>query len=467
MQKVIISFFLLLSLSASANVTLPAVIGSNMVLQRQTQAALWGHATANARVTVTTSWNKKQYTVKAGADGAWKVKVQTPEAGGPYNITISDGKPVTLHNILIGEVWFCSGQSNMEMPVKGFKNQPVLHAADILMNADNSQLRLFNVRKKISRVPLSDCDASWQVSDAASAADFSAVGYQFAQMLQQKLKIPVGIIEATWGGTVIEAWMDKESLQPFTNEIKIPDAADTLKLKPNDATNLYNGMVAPVVGYTINGALWYQGESNRGRAAQYQKLMSAMVKSWRAAWDCGEWGFYYVQIAPFVYRGDKGETFLLREAQLKALDEIPHSGMAVTMDVGDEHNIHPTDKTIVAKRLLYCALANTYGYKNIPWATPVYKSMKVATDTVQLFFNNAPNGLTSFVYNKPLSDFEVAGADKVYHPATAWITGYGIAVKSEEVKQPVAVRYGYKDWMVGTLFSNEGLPVSSFRTDDW
>jgi len=467
MQKLIISFFLLLSLGASATVKLPAVIASNMVLQQRSQAALWGTAAANARVTVTTSWNKKLYTVKAGADGAWKVKVQTPAAGGPYDITISDGKPLTLHNILIGEVWFCSGQSNMEMPVKGFKNQTILHAADILMDADNSQIRLFNVPKKISRVPLSDCNTTWQVSDAASAADFSAVGYQFAQMLQQKLKVPVGIIEATWGGTVIEAWMHAQALQPFTNEIKIPAVTDTLKLSPNDPTNLYNGMVSPVMGYTINGALWYQGESNRGRATQYRQLMGAMVKSWRTAWDCGEWGFYYVQIAPFVYKGDKGETFLLREAQLKALDDIPNSGMAVSMDVGDETNIHPADKTIIAKRLLYNALAKTYGYKNIPYATPVYKNMKVATDTVQLFFNNAPNGLTTFSFNKPLSDFEVAGADKVYHPATAWITGYGIAVKSEEVKTPVAVRYAYKDWLVGTLFSNEGLPVSSFRTDEW
>ncbi len=465
MQKLIIACFLLFSLTASANIILPAVISSNMVLQQQSEAALWGTAANNAKVTVTTSWNKKQYTIKAGANGAWKIKVQTPAAGGPYQITISDGTPITLSNILIGEVWFCSGQSNMEMPVKGFKNQPVLHAADIMMEADNPQIRLFKVPKKISRTPLGTCNTSWEVSNAETAGNFSAVGYQFAKMLQEKLKVPAGIMEATWGGTVIEAWMDEQSLRPFAGEIKVPAVTDTIKLNPNDPTGLYNGMVAPLAGYTIKGALWYQGESNRLRAAQYQQLMPALVKDWRGLWDSGEWAFYYVQIAPFVYGGDKGETFLLREAQLKALPQIPNAGMAVSMDVGEEKNIHPADKTIISKRLLYNALAKTYGYKGVPYAGPELKSMQVATDTVKLMFNNAANGLTSF--GKPLANFEVAGADKVYHPATAWITLYGIAVKSEEVKAPVAVRYGFKDWMVGSLFNTEGLPASSFRTDEW
>lgn len=464
MRKLIIILFLLLSLGASAAIRLPAVIGSNMVLQRQSEAALWGKANANAKVTVLTSWNKKTYTAKADANGSWKVKVQTPAAGGPYEITISDGTPVRLENILIGEVWLCSGQSNMEMPVKGFKNQPILHSADILMEADNPQIRLFNVPRKTSRTPQFTCNASWQVSNAESAAGFSAVGYQFAKMLQEKLKVPVGIIETTWGGTVIEAWMDEQALQPFAAEIKIP-AADVQKPDRNDATALYNGMVTPLTGYGIKGMLWYQGEANRTRPAQYRKLMPAMVKSWRTTWDCGEWPFYYVQIAPFAYDNDKGEAGLLREAQLKAMQEIPNAGMAVSMDVGTENNIHPPDKTIIAKRLLYWALAKTYGYKGIPCEGPVYKSMTVSVDTVKLTFDHAANGLATF--GKPLSDFEVAGEDKVFHPAKAWITGSGIYVKSAEVKNPVAVRYAFGAWLVGTLFNTEGLPASSFRTDEW
>jgi sialate O-acetylesterase len=464
MKKLFVILLLALSLNASATVTLPAVIGSNMVLQRQSEAALWGTAAANASVTVITSWNKRHYAVKAGANGAWKVKVQTPAAGGPYEITISDGKPVKLENILIGEVWLCSGQSNMEMPVKGFKNQPVLNAADILMNADNPQIRLFRVPRNVSRVPVATCNASWEVSNAESVAEFSAVAYQFAQMLHEKLNVPIGLIETTWGGTVIEAWMDEQSLQPFAGEIKIP-AADVVKPDRNDATALYNGMVTPLVGYGIKGMLWYQGEANRNRAAQYQRLMPAMVKAWRGAWDCGEWPFYYVQIAPYTYSGDKGETCLLREAQLKALPEIPNAGMAVSMDVGEERNIHPPDKTIIAKRLLYWALAKTYGYKGVPYSGPVYKSMSVAADTVKLSFDHAANGLTTF--GKPLSNFEVAGADKVFHPANAWITSSGIFLKSDEVKNPVAARYAFGSWVVGTLYNTEGLPASSFRTDDW
>lgn len=464
MKKLVIILLLVLSLDASATINLPAVIGSNMVLQRQSEAALWGTAEANATVIVITSWNKRRYVVKSAANGAWKVKVQTLGAGGPYEITISDGKPVKLENVLIGEVWLCSGQSNMEMPVKGFKNQPVLNSADILVNADNPQIRLFRVPRNVSRVPLATCNATWELSSAESVAEFSAVGYQFAQMLHEKLHVPIGVIETTWGGTVIEAWMDEKSLQPFAGEIKIP-AADVAKPDRNDATALYNGMVTPLVGFAIKGMLWYQGEANRNRAAQYQRLMPAMVKAWRAAWDCGEWPFYYVQIAPYTYNGDKGETGLLREAQLKALPEISNAGMAVSMDVGEERNIHPPDKTIIAKRLLYWALAKTYGYKGIPYSGPVFKSMAVAADTVKLSFDHAANGLTTF--GKPLTNFEVAGADKVFHPANAWITGSGVYLKSDEVKNPVAARYAFGSWAVGTLYNTEGLPASSFRTDDW
>jgi sialate O-acetylesterase len=468
MHKLVLSLFLLFSLRASATITLPAIIGSNMVLQQQSEVALWGTAKNNAKVTVTTSWNGRRYTVNAGSDGAWKLKVQTPAAGGPYEITLSDGTPLKLTDILIGEVWVCSGQSNMEMPVKGFKNQPILNSADILMKADNPQIRLFHVPKKISRTPVPSCETAWKASDGATAASFSAVGFQFAQMLQERLKVPVGIIESTWGGTLIEAWMGEPMLQPFATEIKVPAVTDTLNMKPNDPTGLYNGMIAPIRGYGIKGALWYQGESNRLRPAQYEKLLPAMVKGWRNVWDAGDWAFYYVQIAPFTYKDDSGEAGKLREAQLRAESQMPNAGMAVSMDVGEELNIHPPDKTIISKRLLYLALARTYGYKSIPCEGPVYKSMQVSGDTAKLSFDYASNGLTTF--GKPLAPlFEVAGADKVFHPAeTAVITREGgINVRSSSVKTPAAVRYAFKAWTVGTLYNTEGLPASSFRTDDW
>jgi sialate O-acetylesterase len=468
MQRIKLFFllaFIFTYQSGFCKVVFPAIIGDNMVLQRQSMVPLWGTANKNTAISVQTSWDKKFYKANAGADGKWKVSVGTPGAGGPFTISFNDGQLATLKNILIGEVWLCSGQSNMEMPVKGFRNQPILNSNEIAANSENPNIRMFLLEKAISRTPLDTCKGSWTESNAATSRQFSAVGFQFAQMLQEKLKVPVGIIGTYWGGTPIQAWMDESSLKSFP-EMKIPVPGDTARLSPNAPTSLYNAMINPVVGFSLKGFLWYQGESNVGIYPSYERMMQSMVGEWRKLWKNDSLTFYYVQIAPYTYGADTArKSAYLRETQLKASSSIPNAGMAVAMDVGTQRGIHPPDKTTISKRLLYLALAKTYHKQGIVFSGPVYKSMKVDSSRINILFDFAENGLSSF--GKELSNFEVAGADKIFYPAIAKITNTGITVQSDKVKEPVAVRYGFKDWVVGDLYNNEGLPASSFRTDDW
>ncbi|MBN9298823.1 MAG: sialate O-acetylesterase [Filimonas sp.] len=462
-MKYSLSFLLLFITCISfANVELPAVISDNMVLQQQSQVLLWGNAKKNASMTITTSWNNKTYTIKTTAEGNFKTRVQTPVAGGPYKITFNDGEKKVLGNVLIGEVWLCSGQSNMEMPVRGFSNQPILNSNDILLDADKPGIRLFRIEKNMSKTPLTKMDSKWEEANAANVKEFSAVGYQFARMLQEKLNVPVGVIQSAYGGTDIEAWMTTTSLQPF-NDFKRP--ADTAKIGKNDPQVLFNAMINPIVGYTIKGTLWYQGENNRKNPFAYDKKMEALVSIWRKLWDAGNWPFYYVQIAPFNYADSKELVPVLQEKQFASMALIPNSGMAATIDIGSSKTIHPSDKTTVARRLLYWALANDYGKKGIAYKGPVYKTMQVNKDTVTVAFDNATFGYTAF--GKELISFEVAGADKIFYPAKANITGKGIVLLSEQVKTPVAVRYGFKDYAPGNLYNTEGLPAYPFRTDSW
>ncbi len=453
--------------SVLGKIILPPLISSNMVLQQQTKAALWGKADANAAITVTTSWNNKVYKTTADASGRWKVMVATPKASGPYDISFSDGSVITISNVLIGEVWICSGQSNMEMTFKGFgpTTQPVLNQPGAEANIPT--LRLFTVKRATGATPKETAEGSWDVSTTAVATGFSAVAYQFGKMLVDSLKVPVGMIASSWGGARIEHWMDEESLKPFP-EITIPVGIDTMKVPEKAATALFNGMIAPLLNYRIRGFLWYQGESSRDVPILYARMQPVLVADWRKHWGNKKMPFYYVQVTPYTYATDKHTMYgvLMREAQLRSLKNIPWSGMAVTTDVGSELKIHPPDKTSVALRLGYIALAKTYGKKGIAWESPAYHSIKISGDKAILSFTHAPNGLTS--KGKELTNFEIAGADKVFYPATATILpGAKVEVKSDKVASPVAVRYAFKNWVTGDLFNTEGLPASSFRTDNW
>lgn len=456
-----------------AAIKLPALFSDNMMLQQQSNAPIWGWADKNQNIKVKTSWDAKVYAVKADKDGKWKIALKTPVAGGPYTITVSDAKEVkTIKNILIGEVWLCSGQSNMEMPLKGFQGQPVANGNEIIVRSTNKNIRLITIPRAATLEPLEDFEGKWEMASPKSTANFSATAWYFGSLLQEVLNVPVGLIHVSYGGSSMEAWMNQEMLKDFTSA-KIPTTKEELKKDANRVpTTLFNGMLSPVIGYGIKGCIWYQGESNYERASEYSALTKKMVSSWRTLWAQGDFPFYYAQIAPFNYaqfhpKDNKEEynSAYLREAQLKASSEIKNSGMAVLMDVGEENNIHPMDKEKGGNRLAFQALAKTYGIEGFEFESPKYKSMDIKDGAVTVSFDNVDNGITA--YDKAVIGFELAGEDKVFYPAKAVVRRKSVVLTSDKVAKPVAVRYLFKDFIKAELFSGGGLPISSFRTDNW
>ena len=451
----------------SAKVVLPKIFASGMVMQQQTDANLWGEAKADAMVKIATSWNKKTVSVKAGNDGKWTAKIQTPAAGGPYSITFNDGEKTVIDNILVGELWICSGQSNMEMPMKGFKNQPVENAVEDILHSDDSKMRLFTVKRTSLYQPATDVVGEWKEASPEAVRNFSATAYYFGRELRRMLNVPVGLIVTSWGGSSCEAWMNRDWLKAFP-QIELPASQETIKSKNRTATVLYNGMLRPLIGVSMRGVIWYQGEENVSRSGYYADLFSRMIKGWREEWKEGDFPFYYCQIAPYDYNiigwGQYNSAFL-REQQAKAEKMNKNVGMACLMDAGLEYGIHPRKKQLAGMRLALLALDKTYGIKGITSETARYKDVEFKGDTAVITFERA--GM--WVYGKDglKSDlFEVAGEDRVFHPAKAWIERSKLYVKCDEVKKPVAVRYAFKDWADGDLFC-DGLPVSSFRTDNW
>ncbi|MEJ5258870.1 MAG: sialate O-acetylesterase [Anaerohalosphaeraceae bacterium] len=632
---------------SSADVRLPAILSDNMVLQRNTEVAVWGWADPDESITITHTWQpdvQVSQTVKAGPDGTWKIMLKTPDAGGPYTLTIQGKNKITLQNILIGEVWFCSGQSNMEWPTSRIENA----APEIQAAAKYPQIRLFQVDKATAPTPQPDCSGQWKVCSPETVSSFSAIGYLFSRILCDELKVPVGMIGTYWGGTPAEAWTSRDAIGAFPefepqvkeldqikrpvltgaqirqlqqewneqiiqkepglpgqwysesyddsswktmpvpglwnqdgldkldgivwnrytftlpadwvqkelvlelgpiddvditwlNGVKIgqtdfynihrryviqpgtaragqnllairiwdhmgggglygrpeqvriypkdePDKAVSLAgewkyklsisyndlpgymdLRPLDQnlpTVLYNAMIAPLIPYGVRGALWYQGESNCGRGEQYKRLLPAMVQDWRKKWGRGDFPFYYVQIAPYDYGNpDDTASALLREAQFHILSLLSNSGMAVTMDIGNPKDIHPTNKLDVAKRLALWALAKTYGRENLVYSGPLYREMKIEGNKIRLFFDHVGSGLMA--KGGPLTHFAIAGEDRKFVPAAAVIEGDTVVVSSPDVPKPVAVRYGFTNSAQPNLFNKEGLPASSFRTDNW
>ena len=447
-----------------AEVKLPSVFGDNMVLQRQTGAAIWGKALAGKTVKVITSWDKKSYTSGVDSEGNWKVTVKTPDAGGPYTISVSDGQPLLLKNVLIGEVWICSGQSNMQMTMRGYRNQPITGSNEAIAGSANPSIRLFTVERKASLLPMEDFTGKWLECLPENVADCSATAWFFGQLVQKALGVPVGLIISSWGGTRIEPWISESTIKEF-DFVKIPDKNQTGTLSQQTPTVLFNAMIHPMVGYAFRGALWYQGESNRNEPGNYEKLMPGLVKSWRSAWEAGDFPFYYVQIAPYDYGTTGLSSAFLREAQMKASAALPNMGMACIMDAGEKDCIHPANKKAAGERLAYLALAKTYGNSGFEFSGPVLKEMKTEGSLVYLTFEHAQNGLTTF--GKELVNFKVAGEDKRFFAAKASITNAGITLFAPSVTKPVAVRYAFDDFVTGELFNTEGLPASSFRTDNW
>lgn len=476
MKKYILALtiaFTLLSFNGFALVNLNSLFSDNMVLQQQSQVNIWGWAEKGTEISVTPSWNNKTYTGKTDKKGNWKIQVETPSAGGPYEITISDGEAVTLSNVLIGEVWLCSGQSNMEMPMKGFHGQPIEGSNKAILKSTNSNIRLVTVPRNPSTVTRKNFKGNWEEAKPETVADFSATAYYYGRLLNELLDVPVGLIDVTYGGSCVEAWTSKENTHQFQN-YEVPEPADSVKKIHNRTPSaLFNGMLYPVIGYTIKGTIWYQGETNYVNPDQYVERFSTMVKEWRTLWNQGDFPFYYVQIAPFDYsifnsKEDQKELYnsaYLREAQLKALNVIPNSQMAVTLDIGNKDNIHPAQKKPVGERLAFIALAESYGMKGLNYAPPIVKGVEIVGSTITISFDNIPTGITS--YGKEVTNIEVAGENKVFYPAQVWVRSKSIVVSSPRVKEPVAVRYGFTDYTTGQLFSNGGIPFPSFRTDDW
>lgn len=499
-NKILLLLLVLSSkLSLSAQVKLPALVSDNMVLQQNAKVNLWGWASPNEKINIQLGWSNLPVNVTADAEGNWKTTVDTPKGGETaYNITIEASNKITLKNILIGEVWLCSGQSNMFFPVgreEGTWKTGVKNYEEEVKNAVFPNIRLFTVALNASAKPLEDVTGSWRICSPESIKTFSAVAYFFGRDLYQKLNVPIGLISTSWGGTKAEAWtaqnvleedvaflpilqedaknekVYQEKLEAYylalTNE-RIASAANAPKSqlkKPKKEPNktsyvLYNAMLHPLVNYTIKGAIWYQGESNSGKAYLYRSLFPTMVKSWREEWKQGEFPFYYVQITPH-----KGQNAEIREAQLMSLKTIPNSGMVVTTDVGDAQNIHPIDKQTVGYRLALIARAKTYGENKLVYSGPIFNHMKIKKQKAQLFFDYADSGLKKT--GDTLKEFEIAGNDQVFYPAEAKIEGKTIIVTSPKVKEPAAVRFAWKAVPEPNLFNNENLPASPFRTDEW
>lgn len=474
MRKIQTTFLILFLFFAynRAEIKLPAIFADNMLMQQNTQVNIWGKAEPNKTVTIKTSWNKKAVKTVADANGDWKTTFETSVSDGkPQTISVSDGKGMTLKNVILGELWLCSGQSNMEMPMKGFKNQTVAGSTMDILNSSNPNIRLFTVKRNSTIEAQSDVAGQWQEATPESVSNFSATAYYFGRLLQQTLHVPVGLVVSSWGGSCIEAWMNEDMLKAFS-DVKIPRTSADIKEPNRTPTTLYQAMIYPIVELTIKGMIWYQGESNYDRAESYAAMFKTMVNDWRKNWNQKDTiPFYYCQIAPYDYSiiTEKGKDVInsayLREAQMKAESMIPKAGMAVLLDAGSKGCIHPEKKQVAGERLALLALNKTYDIKGITSESPVFKGIEIKNDTVIVSFDRAPMWVSAKNFESKL--FTVAGHDKVFYPAKAWIVRSKVYVKSERVKNPVAVRYAFENYVEGDLYGSEGTPVSSFRSDNW
>jgi sialate O-acetylesterase len=641
MRKTLLVLFIFITQSSYSNISLPKIFGDNMVLQREKPIPVWGWADPGEKITV--QFNKQTKTTLADKQGKWTLKLDPEKAGGPYQLTAKGKNKIIYNNVLVGEVWICSGQSNMEMPIAGWGK--INNYEQEIANANYPQIRHIKIPNKISGIPKDDIESGeWKIANPQNAGEFTATGYFFARELYNQLKVPIGLINTSWGGTMVETWTSREAFEQspeFKNLIagmpsinldslvkmrtdamkkKIEDAQGALvgkevastwseadvntadwkemslpglwegqglpgldgvvwfrklfTVRPEDAgkeatlelamiddnditwvngvkvgstnaynakrkysipsgvlkegvnsiavrvedntggggiygeasdlkisfgrlqqslagnwsyrvesilqnagvgpndypTLLFNAMIQPLIPYAIRGAVWYQGETNAGRAYQYRKAFPLMINDWRKRWGMGDFPFYFVQLASFNAdngTSKKGSTWAeLREAQTKTLS-LPNTGMAVTTDIGNATDIHPKNKQDVGKRLAAIALRNVYG-KNIVSGGPVYQSMTITGNTATLTFANTGSGLVAKNNDGKLSGFEIAGEDKIFYPATATIVGNTVVVSSSTVAHPVAVRFGWADDAgIDNLFNKEGFPASPFRTDNW
>lgn len=461
-----------LAFGASAKVVLPKVLGSNMVLQQNADVNLWGKADADAKVTVKVSWDKAKIKTQADENGNWAVKVATPAGSfDKYTISISDGEEIVLENVMIGDVWITSGQSNMEMPVRGWDRQPVENAKDYILSATKyaDKIRMFTVKRARSyNVDKEDCEGGeWLCAAPNSVAEMSAVAYLFAYNLVGKVDFPIGIITSNWGGTRIESWMPMKALEDILTKEQIEHKHNVHSIKPSE---LYCAMIAPIRKYNARGFLWYQGCSNLGDIDHYDIMQARMVQQWREDWGDKEnkMPFYFTMIAPHSYGNSRAIAYpLFVECQLRALEAIPNCAMVATTDTGEEVCIHPAKKNEVGERMAAFAMRDLYGQGGVDIVAPTYESMRVDKNTAIVTLKNVGVGIQPG-YGKWVKGFEVAGADKVFHPANAHVSGHReLRVWSDKVQEPVAVRYAFRNYIPCDLTNIIGIPVPPFRTDNW
>lgn len=465
MKKLVLLFYSLLVVQAIgiAQLRLPNVLSDNMVLQRHAEANIWGWGYPTAKVVVKASWAADTVVAVVGAGGQWSARIPTAEAGGPHELYVaSAGKELVLTNVLLGDVWFCSGQSNMEWG--GNQNLPEI--LDELPNAHDDHIRLLQVSRVAGDYPQEDTPDTWKKLDAGTLKPFSAIGYFIAKNFRKELGVPIGIINASWGGTPAEVWTPAYLIEHDATLKQAASSQQAASYRPHEAGGLWNTMVYPITRFPISGAFWYQGESNVGTWSSYDKLMRTMVNAWRMAWDI-EFPFYFVQIAPFAYGNDVPKAALLREQQAKTAKLLPNSAMVVITDLVDNINdIHPVQKREVANRLARLALHEHYlTPQDGDYKSPVYKSHEVKENSILIRFDDLQSGLQ--IKGDHITDLYIAGADQVFHEANGTVEGNVLRVSAPQVRHPLAVRFGFTETAMPNLFNESGLPVSPFRTDSW
>ena len=468
---------LLAATSANAKITLPEQLGDYCILQQQTAANLWGSAAAGSKVTVKVSWSKAKYSVTADSEGRWQLAVNTPAGSyDPQTITISDKDgSVTLHDVLIGEVWLAGGQSNMEMPLIGFGNCPVEGSAETILRAGEwkGKVRSVKIPKTGNPEPQEFVQGKWVETSPVTAKDISAVAWHFAVTLNSALDIPVGIVACNWGGSSVESWLPKEVVHSFPANT-IPDGSCEPVITEGgwyyhtSPYVMYNAMICPVSHYTIKGFIWYQGETNAGLPQYYPERLAQMVQIWRDLWGNQELPFYEVELAPWIYGGDGTSGARIREAQHKAAEIIPHSGIVCTNDLAypyEKDQIHPCQKKQVGERLALLALNRNYDMAGLACEGPVYKDIEISGNTVTVNYKNVLwDGLSPW---HDIVGFELAGEDRVFYPAKAERKDFSVVVTCDEVPAPVALRYCFRDFQVGNLTGSMNLPAVPFRSDNW
>ncbi len=438
--------------TAVANISLPEIFSNNMVLQQKSEVTFWGWAKTGEKVTVKADWLDKESSVVTGSQGKWKLVLQTPAAGGPFNILIRGYNEIIIKNVLIGEVWLCSGQSNMEWSARsGINNEQ-----EEINNAGNPKIRLFTVYQATSEYPQDHFTGEWTECTPETMQNFSAIAYFFGRKLTKELGVSVGLVNSSWGGTPAEAWMPEDVIQKSDFLREAAAKQKPVPWGPVEPGRIFNSMISPMVPFRIAGVIWYQGEANTVNAYAYKEMLSALISSWRSRWGY-DFPFYFAQIAPYKYE-NPFEGVEVRDAQRRVL-ELTNTGMVILSDIGDTTNIHPKNKQDAGLRFANLALNRYYKTEQIEDSGPLFRAMVIEKDKAIISFDHS-EGLHSF--GDKLTCFEIAGSDGLFYPATARIKDQKVVVRSEKVKLPVRVRFAWSNTATPNLFNGAGLPASCF-----